>query len=170
MVDSKVKKGWNVFTTVLVAVTVLLAVLLVGGRLLGLQIYTIESGSMEPAYRTGSVIYVKPVDTETLEEGDVISFQMEGGTVVTHRIVEVEGSKGAVVYRTKGDANDTEDGGFVLSEQVLGKVVFTIPYLGRLAAFIQTSHGRVAVIVYGVCLVLVLIVSACLPDEKKRNK
>ena len=54
----KFKKIWNVVSTVLVAAVVLLAVLLVGVRLFGLQVYTVLSGSMEPAYPVGSLIYV----------------------------------------------------------------------------------------------------------------
>ena len=51
-----IKKGFKVVTTLLVAVIVLLAVLLVGVRLIGLEPYTVLSGSMEPTYHTGSLI------------------------------------------------------------------------------------------------------------------
>ena len=44
----KMKKIWDIITTVLVRIVVLLAVLLVGARVIGLQVFTVLSGSMEP--------------------------------------------------------------------------------------------------------------------------
>lgn len=85
----KFKKYWNVFTNVLIAVVVVLAVMLVGVRLVGLQVFTVLSGSMEPTYHTGSIIYVRDVDPFKLEEGDVITFLLDEDTVATHRIIEV---------------------------------------------------------------------------------
>ena len=48
-----ISKLWNAATTLLVTAVVVLAVLLAGVRVLGLQVYTVLSGSMEPAYPTG---------------------------------------------------------------------------------------------------------------------
>ena len=61
MKKSSIRKTWNVISSILVALVVLLALLLVGARLFGLQVYTVLSGSMEPTYHTGSLIYVKKV-------------------------------------------------------------------------------------------------------------
>ena len=54
--NAKLKKTWNIISTVLVAVVVILALLLAGARLLGMQVFTVLSGSMEPTYHTGSII------------------------------------------------------------------------------------------------------------------
>ena len=56
VMSKTVKRIWNWFTTVLVAVVVILALLLVGARLIGLQVFTVLSGSMEPTYHVGSLI------------------------------------------------------------------------------------------------------------------
>ena len=69
-----IKKIWGTVSTVLVVAIMLLAVLLVGARIIGLQVYTVLSGSMEPNYHVGSIIYVKPVDPQSLQKEDVISF------------------------------------------------------------------------------------------------
>ena len=84
-----VKKIWNWVTYVLVGVVVILALLMVGARLFGFKVFTVLSGSMEPAYHVGSLIYVKEVDYRELESGDVITFMLDEDTVATHRIVEV---------------------------------------------------------------------------------
>ena len=48
--NTGIKKVFGVISTVLVVVVVIFAVLLVGVRLIGLQVFTVLSGSMEPAY------------------------------------------------------------------------------------------------------------------------
>ena len=75
-VPKTIRKIWDGITTILVVMVVLLAIALVGVRVVGLQAYTVLSGSMEPAYPTGSVIYVKEVDYKTLEVGDPITFMV----------------------------------------------------------------------------------------------
>ena len=87
--NKTVKKIWNIFTTILVVLVVLLAVLLVGARLVGLQVFTVLSGSMEPTYHTGALIYVKKVDTQKIQVGTPITFMMDEDTVATHRVVDV---------------------------------------------------------------------------------
>lgn len=56
---NSVKKTWNVISTILVVIVVVIALLLVGARVFGLQVYAVLSGSMEPTYHVGSIIYVK---------------------------------------------------------------------------------------------------------------
>lgn len=53
------KKLLQIISTILVALVVLLAVALVGVRLAGIRTFTVLSGSMEPTYHVGSLIYVK---------------------------------------------------------------------------------------------------------------
>lgn len=153
------KRIWNIFTTILVAAVVILALLLVGVRAFGLQVYAVLSGSMEPTYHTGSLIYVQKTTPEQIQVGDPITFVMDESLVVaTHRVAEVHEEEG--YFTTKGDANDAVDGSPVLFENLIGKPVFTIPYLGYLSDFIQKPPGMyVAIGVGGVILLL-----AFLPD------
>lgn len=67
--SKSLKKVWNVVSSILVALVVILALLLVGARVAGLQVFTVLSGSMEPTYHTGSLIYVKKVDPSAIQEG-----------------------------------------------------------------------------------------------------
>ena len=127
------KKIWNIVTGVIVALAVLLAVALLGVRLIGFQVFAVLSGSMEPTYHVGSLIYVKDVDYTQLEAGDVITFMLDEDTVATHRIVEVvpdETDSSVLRFRTKGDANEAVDGSLVHYKNVVGTPVFTIPKLG----------------------------------------
>lgn len=153
------KKIWNVFSSVLVVLAVLLALALVGVRLFGLQVFSVLSGSMEPTYHTGSLIYVKDVDYTQLQAGDVITFMLDEDTIATHRIVEVvpdEEDPSVLRYRTKGDANEAEDGGLVHYKNVIGTPVFTIPGLGYFASYIQHPPGTYVAISAGAFVLLLL--------------
>lgn len=143
--------------------TFLLAIALVGVRLVGLQVFTVLSGSMEPNYHVGSLIYVKSVDYKELEPGDVITFMLDEDTVATHRITEVLPDKTdgeALRFRTKGDANDAEDGSLVHYKNIIGSPLLTIPYLGYFAHYIQNPPGTYVAISVGALLLLLVF----LPD------
>ena len=166
------------------AAAVLLAVLLVGARLVGLRTFTVLSGSMEPTYHTGSLIYVKKVDAANLSEGTVITFMLDEDTVATHRIVGVvpdEDEPGVVRYRTKGDANEVEDGSLVHYKNVIGTPVFSIPKLGYVANYIQHPPGTYVTISVGAMVLLLMFLPELIgvltadnekeePKEKKARK
>lgn len=173
-----IKKIWDIFTTTIVAVLVILAILLAGGRLFGFQIFTVISGSMEPLYQTGSLIYVKAVDDpKAIPDGTVITYMMDEDTVVTHRVVGTvpdDEDPTVIRYRTKGDANDVEDGMLVHYKNIIGSPVFSIPKLGYVSAFIQEPPGTYLSISIGATLLLVLflpeLVSTFSGSEEKNPK
>lgn len=151
------------------AAVVILAVLLVGVRLAGIRVYTVLSGSMEPAYHVGSLIYVKPVSPEMLKAGDVITFMLNQDTVVTHRIAQVlpDADGAGLRFVTKGDANETEDAGWVYAQNVIGRAVVTIPYLGYLSAYIQRPPGSCLAVAFCAALLLISFLSSLLKPKPK---
>ena len=154
-----VKKIWNVLSTVLVVLMVLCAVFLMGSRLLGFQCYTVISGSMEPAYSVGDLLYVKETDPNTIQVGDPITFVLNEDLVVaTHRVVriDVESSR----FYTKGDANEIEDQNPVHFNNVIGVPQFAIPKLGYVSDFVQNPPGTYITIGIGALLILLVF----LPD------
>ena len=169
------KRIWNIFTTVLVALVVVAAILLAGVRLFGLQVFSVLSGSMEPTYHTGSLIYVKKVDPFTVEPGQVLTFLLDESTVATHRVVAVvpdEDDPSTIRFRTKGDANDAEDGKLLRYKNVIGTPVFTIPCLGYVANYIQHPPGTYIAIAAGALLLLLVFIPDLLEDDsdKKNSK
>ena len=168
-----IKKVWNVVSSILVALVVILALLLVGARLVGLRVFTVLSGSMEPAYHTGSLIYVKKVDPATIKEGQAITFLLAEDTVATHRVIEVvpdEEDPGVIRFRTKGDANEAEDGALVHYKNVIGTPVFSIPYLGYLADYIQHPPGMYVAISAGAILLLLVFLPDIFAEDKGKKK
>ena len=177
------RKLWSVITTLLVAVMVILAVLLVGVRVVGLTPYAVLSGSMEPTYHVGALIYVKDVDPADITVGMPITFVVnEDLLLATHRVVDIEVittrqeqvldeagnpvmeevplDEPVYYYQTKGDANDAVDGTPVHYKNVVGTPVFSIPYLGYLSSWLQTRQGMIM----GICIALVLVILTFLPD------
>lgn len=167
------KKILNVISTILVAIVVVLALLLVGARFIGLNVYTVLSGSMEPTYHVGSLIYVKDVDTDELKTGDVITYMLDEDTIVTHRIADVipdETDPSIIRFQTKGDANDSVDGSLVHYKNVIGTPVFSIPKLGYLANYIQKPPGRYIAISAGAIILLLVFLPDLFSDDDKSEK
>lgn len=155
-------------STVLVTVVILLAVLLAGTRVIGLTPYTVLSGSMEPTYHVGSIIYVKDVDPAELNVGDPVTFRLSGGTIATHRIIEIQNDGASQLsFRTKGDANKSADG-LSPASAIIGKPVFSICYLGYVSNFLQKPQGIICVVgCTAVVLALSYMVDALFLNQKK---
>ena len=111
------------------------------------KVFVVESGSMQPAISTGSVVIVKPVDNYKI--GDIITFggKRKGQAPITHRINEMKLVVGEPHYITKGDANNTTDSKEVLKKDIVGKVLFHIPYLGYAVAFAKKPIGFALIII-----------------------
>ena len=152
------KKIYNLLGTAMIVVIVVLAILLAGVRLFGITPYVVVSGSMEPTFHVGSVVYVVEVDAYDMKKGDPVTYKV-GTTVVTHRIDEVIKTgvdKTSVRYVTKGDANKTADLGEPLHpSNVIGKPIFSIPVLGYIANFVQNPPGFYIALAF--CLGLLLL-------------
>ena len=160
----KVKKVWDTVTTVLVVLVVIFAVFLMGSRLMGLQVFNVISGSMEPTYSVGDLLYVKTVDPDSVKVGDPITFVLNEDLVVaTHRVVGID--KENRQFTTKGDANETEDAAPVHFNNLIGVPVFAVPLLGYVSAYIQSPPGMYVAI----GLAVVLIGAVFLPDLFTKN-
>ena len=119
------KKFIKIVTDILLVIVLVIAAVLYIPRLMGLKTYKVLSGSMEPEYHVGSVVYVEKSSIDDIEVGDVITFYINDNTVVTHRVVDKDNDTES--FHTK---DDTEDGGSVAYDKVVGKVVLNVPYLG----------------------------------------
>ncbi|WP_221584327.1 signal peptidase I [Microbacterium sp. G2-8] len=102
----------------------------------------IISGSMEPGYPVGTIVYTQQVDADTLEPGDIVTTdRFNGPGTVTHRVVEIEGgADDASVLTLKGDANEGVDRETYEVTEV-GISRFAIPYIGLPQLWIQDALG-----------------------------
>ena len=124
------------------------------------SLYTILSPSMEPNIKVYDVIFDMNVDSpEDIKEGDVITFistaTLTKGMTITHRVVQVIQDENGYSYMTKGDNNLANDGAAVPFDNVLGKVLFKIPQLGRVQEFLGTKGGWLIVVVIPALIVII---------------
>ena len=114
-------------------------------------LYTIISPSMTGTLNVYDVAFTMRVDTDKLKEGDIITFYSTnsffGGTPITHRIIEVVNiPNSGKMFRVKGDANPKADEEKVIPSNVVGKVMFKIPQLGRVQFFLASKGGWIIAI------------------------
>lgn len=144
-------KVCSVLSTLILILFALIAAVLILPVVLGCKSMAVVSGSMEPNIPVGSIVIVKEADPDTLEVGDVITYRISGGTMVTHRIVSIDNEEQCVI--TKGDANEVQDASPVAFDGIVGKELFHVPLLGYLTIYVKTPLGIV-----GVCAVLIVLI------------
>lgn len=130
--QSPVAKVFYIIGIIILAIVILAAAGVMVPRLFGVQEYAVATGSMEPEVPIGSLIFVTKTDAEKLVPGDIIAYR-EGsgaGAPIVHRVVENDTVAKELI--TKGDANSSEDLFPVGYDQVVGKVVFHVPYIGSI--------------------------------------
>ena len=141
-----VKKFFKILSWICVAAIVVfiaVAAPLIGGC----HPMIVLSGSMEPTYPVGSVVYYKACTFEELKAGDPITFKA-GESLVTHRITKVNELSRTV--NTKGDANPSEDPEPVEASRIVGRTLkINIPYLGYLVTFCRKPAclGAIAAVI-----------------------
>ncbi|HEX5448338.1 MAG TPA: signal peptidase I [Candidatus Saccharimonadales bacterium] len=137
------------FNQVILGIVILLALLVLASslRVFGRQSFVVESGSMSPKIGTGSVVFDHTA--ASYKVGDVITFrETNSRDTVTHRIVSVKRTAdGQIFYTVKGDANPTPDADPVAKSNVVGKVGFSVPYVGYVIGFLKTLYGLMLFIV-----------------------
>lgn len=117
--------------------------------LFGFRYYTVLTDSMVPEFRSGDMVFVKLTDADKIEKGDIITFNPSSGSEaylthrVTDKITDYEGT-GVTCFRTKGDANDSEDSFLIDEGRVIGTVQFHLPKLGLIMRFLQLRWYFVA--------------------------
>lgn len=115
--------------------------------LMGLRPYIIRGGSMEPTIPLGSVVAVANVSIGDVHAGDVLTMQQPGKPVITHRILRLlHDADGSVSMVTKGDANAHTDGAAVPASAILGRVSFSVPFIGYLMAALQVPGTLISLL------------------------
>lgn len=110
--------------------------------------------SMYPEIKSGDLIFCQEVEAENVQQGDVISFfdpAGNGTAIVTHRVAEVINEDGTLMFRTRGDNNNTDDKVLVGAQDIVGTYLGRVPAAGSVALFMQTTTGLI------VCVVLPII-------------
>ena len=150
-----------IYLVIAVAVIVALLPMVVGFRPV-----VVLSGSMEPTYPVGSVIYYKAAKYEDIAVGDAITFRIGGGALATHRVIEKNDE--AKEFMTKGDNNPTEDVNPIAYANVVGRTEkIAIPHAGVIATYFKEIPVIVAI---GAILILCSVLAPGKPAKKATPK
>ncbi len=116
----------------------------------------VTSGSMMPAINQGDALIVRHVSAESIEPGDIISYQNFGKrNLTTHRVIDVREISGQPWYQTKGDNNNVADQDLTPYGAVFGEVQVVLPRLGYLLGFVATPSGALLIISLPLLIMLV---------------
>ena len=136
----------------------LLALLIAGPLALGDHPQTDLTGSMEPTISPGDVVINEQIAPAEARVGDIVTFRdpEHQSKLLTHRVVSVDRlTDGRFGFVTQGDANNTQEHWRVPADGEIGRVVYTVPWVGNLAVFARTRLGMALLI--GLPLLLILI-------------
>ena len=131
-------------------------------NILGYKSYIIKTNSMEPTISINDVVITKKVKKEKIKKGDVITF-LQDGEVITHRITQIEDNGN---YTTKGDNNNIEDTFKITYENIEGKHILTIPYLGKI---VQALDNKIVFLIITL-IILIFMFITILNQEKRENR
>jgi signal peptidase I, archaeal type len=166
-------KVLNLIYYVLLAFVVMVAILLIFSAFPiagNYKIFVVQSGSMAPAIKMGSLVIVKPANDYKI--GDVITFGPYSRTKAptTHRIYDIKVVNGEPRYITKGDANNAPDTREIAKRDILGKVLFSIPYLGFAVAFAKKPLGFVLIVIVPAVIIIVDEIKNIYKEIKKKKE
>jgi signal peptidase I len=122
---------------------ILMASVTVFAATTGLRPLVVRSGSMEPTIHTGSMVLVRSIPARDIRVGDVVAVDRPDGTRVTHRVVSVVHNGRHAELVLKGDANPDNDPAPVVVTRG-GRLVLSVPWLGRVGAFLTSAKGGFA--------------------------
>ena len=126
----------------------------VAPSIFGIKTFTIISSSMEPTFKIDDIIFVKKIDENQLQIGDIISF-IQDKDIITHRIEKIEKNESGLVFITKGDANSTTDINKVKLSQIEGKYIFKISKVGKIFYILK---NKVVFIIGTIILIICYII------------
>jgi signal peptidase I len=136
---------WIVFICLIVILFLIASPLLPTSKYISTHV--VPTGSMEPTIKTGSIVF--SMQKELLENGDIIIFTSPEDNEVTiiHRIIDIKSEDSTNIYTTKGDNNEKEDRWVVTDTEVKGEMLFSVPYLGHLVAWLKTTNGFITILI-----------------------
>lgn len=87
--------------------------------------------------------------------GNIITKWKEDKKVtITHRIVSKEEMAGKSTYQTKGDANNAPDSDKITKDQIIGKMIWSLPYLGYPVGYAKTAPGLILIIIIPAVIII----------------
>ena len=165
---AEIKLVYYILFAFIVAVALLLivSILPITGNY---KVLTVISGSMSPKIQQGSVVIVKPEADYKIGEVITFGFYSKTKSPTTHRIFDIKVVNGQPVYITKGDANNAPDQNEVAKKDILGKVLFDVPYLGYAVDFAKKPLGFSLIIIVPAVVIIGDEIKKIIDEVKKKK-
>lgn len=112
----------------------------------GHPVVIISGASMAPAIPLGALAIEDRAAAVALAPGDVATFRLATGSLVTHRVIRTVDREDGRWYEIKGDANAAPDPTLISASAAEGRVLFSLPLLGYLVWFLHLPSGVIAVL------------------------
>lgn len=159
---------------ILIAVLLIVSVFPITGNI---KFLTVQSGSMAPKIKMGSLAMIKPAHSAGSGQADykiddIITFGPYSKTKAptTHRIYDIKVVNGELRYITKGDANNAPDQREISERDILGKVLFSVPYLGFAVDFAKKPIGFALIIIVPAAIIIYDEIKKIINEVKKKKK
>jgi signal peptidase len=166
-------KSLKIIYYIVIAFIVLVAILLIVSAFPipgNYKVMVVKSGSMEPTIKTGSIVVVKPASDYKI--GDIITFGPYSKTKAptTHRIYEMKVEGGEPIYITKGDANNAPDTREIKKIDIVGKVLFSVPFVGYAVDFAKKPLGFALIIIIPAAIIIYDEIRKIFGEIKKKKQ
>ncbi|MDP2930537.1 MAG: signal peptidase I [bacterium] len=150
----------------LIAVLLIFSVFPITGNY---KLMIVQSGSMSPAIKMGSIVIVKPVQDYKI--GDVITFgeMTKTKAPTSHRIYDIKVQAGEPMYITKGDANNAPDTREITKRDIVGKVLFSVPFVGYAVDFAKKPFGFTLIIIVPAIIIITDEIKKIYGEIKKKK-
>jgi signal peptidase len=126
--------------TVIVLI-LMIATLMVISNQFYIGAYVIATDSMTGELNRGDVAIYERYEDQLIIEGQVIVFE-QSGSVIVHRVVDIEIINGITRYYTKGDANEDRDAGYIFDSDIIGLVTYKLPFFGYPTLWVRSLFDR----------------------------
>ena len=168
---------WNIIkglVTLLIILVVLIIVLqrVTNGKITlgGYSIFIVVTESMVPKYNVGDMLLAKKVDINTIKVKDDVVYlgntDTFAGKIVTHQVINIEGTDANKVFHTKGINNMVEDPP-ITGNQIQGKVITKLALLSILTKIINNQYGFFFIIIIPIVILVFGVVMDTINDKKK---
>jgi len=125
------------------ALAVLLTLAIAGPLAFGARPHTVLTGSMEPTIAAGDVVIDERIAPTAAAVGDVVTFRDpdDQSRLITHRVRSIRRAGSHLWFVTQGDANNTTERWRIAADGELGRVAYTVPWVGHAAVLTHTPLG-----------------------------
>jgi len=109
-------------------------------------IVVVLSGSMEPAFFRGDLLFLTNYEEDPIRVGEIVVFKVEGRDIpIVHRVLKLhEKENGTAKFLTKGDNNSVDDRGlyapgqlWLQKKDVVGRARGLLPYVGMVTIYMN---------------------------------